>query len=81
MIHNASEMERLNYSVPLLIGGATTSAAHTALKIAPKYSGPTIHVADASLVIDVCNSLMSADKKEEYLAEQKKTRRDLRTFS
>ena len=75
MIHNASEMERLNYSVPLLIGGATTSAAHTALKIAPKYSGPTIHVADASLVIDVCNSLMSADKKEEYLAEQKENKK------
>ena len=77
MIHNASEMERLNYSVPLLIGGATTSAAHTALKIAPKYSGPTIHVADASLVIDVCNSLMSADKKEEYLAEQKRKQEEI----
>ena len=48
MVHVASEMERLGLKLPLLIGGATTSAAHTAIKIAPQYSGPVVHVLDAS---------------------------------
>jgi 5-methyltetrahydrofolate--homocysteine methyltransferase len=71
MIHNAAEMERLNLKVPLLIGGATTSKAHTAIKIAPVYSGPVQHVIDASLVVGVCNDLLSEDRKEAYAANLK----------
>jgi len=69
MAHNASEMERLGFNVPLLIGGATTSNAHTAIKIAPNYSGLTVHVLDASLVVGVCSKLFNADKREELAAE------------
>jgi 5-methyltetrahydrofolate--homocysteine methyltransferase len=57
MAFNAEEMERQGFTVPLLIGGATTSRTHTAVKLAPKYSGPTVHVPDASLVVNVLNSL------------------------
>ena len=53
MIHNAKEMQRLGLQIPLLIGGATTSRAHTAIKIAPHYDSPVIQVADASLVVNV----------------------------
>ncbi len=67
MIYNAQEMQRLNLSVPLLIGGATTSKIHTALKIAPQYGSPVIHVADASLVVDVCNQLMNPGRKAAYV--------------
>jgi 5-methyltetrahydrofolate--homocysteine methyltransferase len=59
MIHNAKEMERLGLEIPLLIGGATTSAAHTAIKIAPHYSGPVCHVNDASQVVAACKGLES----------------------
>ena len=62
MIHNAEEMERLEMITPLLIGGATTSKAHTALKIAPHYSGPVVHVSDASLVVEVCQKLLDKDR-------------------
>jgi len=76
MVQNAKEMERLKFNVPLLIGGATTSKAHTAIKIAGHYSGPVCHVSDASLVIDVCNSLVNPKLKDEYLkalrADQKR---------
>ncbi|QXD23938.1 methionine synthase [Opitutia bacterium ISCC 51] len=71
MIHNASEMERLELNVPLLIGGATTSKAHTAIKIAPAYSGPVDHVVDASLVVGVCNELLSKERKEQYVSDLK----------
>ncbi|MFP6854855.1 MAG: methionine synthase, partial [Opitutales bacterium] len=57
MIHNASEMKREGFQLPLLIGGATTSKAHTAIKIAPQYDHPVVRVADASLVVNVCNEL------------------------
>lgn len=67
MIFVASEMKRQNFILPLIIGGATTSKAHTAIKIAPHYDGPVVHVADASLVTEVASSLLSADKKEAYL--------------
>ena len=67
MIHNAKEMERLGFKQPLLIGGATTSKAHTAIKIATNYSGPVVHVADASLVTDVCNQLLNPDKAPAYI--------------
>jgi len=68
MISVATEMTRRGLSLPLLIGGATTSGKHTAVKIAPAYSGPTVHVPDASLAVGVMNKLLSADKAS-YLAE------------
>jgi 5-methyltetrahydrofolate--homocysteine methyltransferase len=69
MTHNAAEMERRGLKIPLLIGGATTSEAHTALKIAPVYSGPVVHVIDASRVVGVCSHLLSADSRENFLKE------------
>ncbi len=68
MAHVAKEMEREGFRVPLLIGGATTSRVHTAIKIAPHYSGPTIYVPDASRSVGVCTSLLSADQRESYVA-------------
>ena len=67
MVHVASEMERLGIKVPLLIGGATTSPAHTAVKIAEKYSEPVIHVLDASRVVNVVSSLLNPEAKPEYI--------------
>ncbi|MCE2437048.1 MAG: methionine synthase [Pseudomonadales bacterium] len=61
MVHVASEMERLGFAIPLLIGGATTSKAHTAVKIEPSYSGPVVYVPDASKSVGVVNSLVSKD--------------------
>jgi 5-methyltetrahydrofolate--homocysteine methyltransferase len=69
MVHNAKEMERQGYKIPLLIGGATTSAAHNAVKIAPHYSSPVIHVLDASRVIGVVSQLLNPDKKPAFVAE------------
>lgn len=66
MVHCAKEMSRLNFEVPLLIGGATTSKAHTAIKIAPYYAPGVFHVADASLVVGVCNEL-SIKNRESYI--------------
>ncbi|MDO9183198.1 MAG: methionine synthase [Bacteriovorax sp.] len=71
MIHVAKEMERQGFELPLLIGGATTSKAHTAIKIAPHYHAPIAHVGDASLVIEVCNRLLNPDKKAAYALELK----------
>ena len=59
MVTVAEEMERQNFQVPLLIGGATTSKVHTALRIAPRYHGPTVHVLDASRAVGVCTALTS----------------------
>ena len=73
MVHNAKEMERQGYKIPLLIGGATTSAAHNAVKIAPHYSEPVVHVLDASRVIGVVSKLLSTDQKPAYIAEVKAT--------
>jgi 5-methyltetrahydrofolate--homocysteine methyltransferase len=78
MIHNAAEMERLNFTVPLLIGGATTSKAHTAIKIAPHYSGVVQHVLDASLVVGVCSDLMSAKRRPAYEAQLKAEQASIR---
>ena len=72
MINNASEMERLGLSVPLLIGGATTSKAHTAIKIAPNYSGAVHHVLDASLVVEACTDLLNPDRSDAYVQGLKK---------
>ncbi len=63
MIYNAGEMERQGYTIPLLIGGATTSKAHTAIKIAPHYHGAVCHVGDASLVVEVVNDLISEERR------------------
>jgi 5-methyltetrahydrofolate--homocysteine methyltransferase len=63
MAHVAREMEREGFKVPLLIGGATTSKAHTAVKIAPAYSQPVVHVLDASRAVPVVGSLISPDRK------------------
>ncbi len=63
MVHVAKEMERRGLKIPLLIGGATTSRIHTAVKIAPRYSGTTVHVLDASRSVPVVSSLLSDDKQ------------------
>jgi 5-methyltetrahydrofolate--homocysteine methyltransferase len=80
MVTVASEMEREKFQVPLLIGGATTSAAHTAVKIAPAYSGAVVHVIDASRVVGVAQQLMSPEKKKDYLGQvrlaQEKARKE-----
>ncbi|MFY0685564.1 MAG: methionine synthase [Cyclobacteriaceae bacterium] len=68
MVHMAEEMERKGMKVPLLIGGATTSRIHTAVKVAPAYSGPSIHVLDASKSVPVASELLS--ERSEAYAEQ-----------
>lgn len=67
MVHVAKELERNNMKIPLLIGGATTSKLHTALKIAPHYSQPVIHVKDASLAINIVSNLLSKDSKDVFV--------------
>lgn len=68
MVHFAKEMEREGFTIPLIIGGATTSRIHAAVKIAPCYSGPTIHVLDASRSVTVCSTLMNLEAKDDYVA-------------
>lgn len=69
MVHVAKEMERLQFSIPLLIGGATTSRVHTAVKIAPHYSKPVVHVNDASKSIPAVSSLLSKELSAQFAAE------------
>jgi 5-methyltetrahydrofolate--homocysteine methyltransferase len=71
MVHVAKEMERLEFKVPLLIGGATTSRIHTAVKIDPYYSGSIIHVADASRAVPVVEKLLNENSKKRVHEEQK----------
>ena len=71
MVHVAREMERQQFKVPLLIGGATTSRAHTAVKIAPHYSEPVVHIVDASRAVPVTTSLLSDDGKAEFVAQHR----------
>ncbi len=68
MAHVAREMQREGFDLPLLIGGATTSRAHTAVKIAPNYSGPVVYVPDASRSVSVVSNLLSTDLRQDYLA-------------
>ena len=68
MAHVAKEMQREGFKLPLLIGGATTSRAHTAVKIAPNYSGPVVYVPDASRSVSVVSNLLSTDLRDAYLA-------------
>ena len=67
MVNVASEMERLGMTIPLLIGGATTSKIHTALKIAPEYSGPVVHVLDASRSVTVASSLLNPENSGQFV--------------
>jgi 5-methyltetrahydrofolate--homocysteine methyltransferase len=78
MVHVAKEMERRGFKVPLLVGGATTSAAHTAIKIAEHYSGPVVHVLDASRSVPVTTSLLSDEQKEGFVAENRAKQKTLR---
>jgi 5-methyltetrahydrofolate--homocysteine methyltransferase len=69
MAHVASEMQRLGMKQPLLIGGATTSRPHTAIKIAPNYAGAVVHVPDASRAVGVATKLLSADNRDAFIGE------------
>ena len=78
MVHVASEMQRLGMNLPLMIGGATTSRVHTAVKIAPAYQEAVVHVADASRAVGVASKLLSKTAKADYVAELKETYEGLR---
>ena len=78
MVHVAREMERQGFTVPLLIGGATTSRAHTAVRIAPAYKGPVVHVLDASRAVGVVSQLKSAEKRPGFDAENRREQERLR---
>ncbi len=71
MTHVAREMEREGFKLPLLIGGATTSRAHTAVKIAPHYSNATVHVLDASRAVGVVGALLSETQRDEFVANNR----------
>jgi 5-methyltetrahydrofolate--homocysteine methyltransferase len=71
MVHVAKEMQRLDYHLPLLIGGATTSPAHTAVKIDPQYAGPVVYVKDASRAVGVCQQLVTQGARESFVATVK----------
>jgi 5-methyltetrahydrofolate--homocysteine methyltransferase len=71
MVHVAREMERQGFKLPLLIGGATTSRAHTAVKIAPHYSEPVVHVLDASRAVPVTTSLLSDQGKSAFVMQHR----------
>ena len=78
MTHVAKEMDRLGLKIPLLIGGATTSRAHTAVKIAPHYREPVVHVLDASRAVPVTTSLLSDDGRDAFVAQLRAEYEDLR---
>jgi len=67
MVHVAEEMEKAGMKIPLVIGGATTSVIHTAVKIAPKYSGPVVHVKDASKSVNIISNLLSAESSAAFI--------------
>ena len=79
MVAVAREMERRQLRIPLLIGGATTSKAHTAVKIAPDYSQPVVHVLDASRVVDVVSSLLNPETRAVFDEANRAAQADLRT--
>ncbi len=78
MVHVAKEMERQGFTLPLMIGGATTSKQHTAVKIAPMYSHSTAHVLDASRAVAVVSALLDAEKRKTYDVENRKEQQRLR---
>ena len=79
MVHVAREMERTGFKVPLLIGGATTSRAHTAVKVAQHYSEPVVHVLDASRAVPVTSSLLSKDGKAAFVKQLREDYENLRS--
>jgi len=79
MVHVAREMERQGFKQPLLIGGATTSRRHTAIKIAPHYSQPVVHVLDASRAVPVTTSLLSDDSRDAFITKHEAEYEALRT--
>ncbi|MEN0058331.1 MAG: methionine synthase [Bdellovibrio sp.] len=78
MIFNLTEFQRVGLKLPVLIGGATTSKIHTAVKLDPHYTGVVSHVADASLVVEVCSKLMSSHSREEFARTAKTQSQTLR---
>jgi 5-methyltetrahydrofolate--homocysteine methyltransferase len=78
MVHVAKEMERQGFKLPLMVGGATTSKLHTAVKVAPVYSGPVIHVLDASKAVTVASNLLSKDTGVSFAKEVKEEYIDMR---
>jgi 5-methyltetrahydrofolate--homocysteine methyltransferase len=77
MAHVAREMKRAGMTLPLLVGGATTSAKHTAVKIAPAYDGPVLHVLDASRSVNVVERLLSKEHRDGFIAENVETQKKL----
>ncbi|WP_315861433.1 methionine synthase [Stieleria tagensis] len=77
MTHVASEMRRNKMTMPLLIGGATTSAKHTAVKISPNYEGPVLHVLDASRSVNVVERLLSKEHRDAFIADNQKKQKEL----
>merc|ERR1711966_424718 len=79
MVTVAKEMERTGLKIPLLIGGATTSKMHTAVKVAPNYpSGFAMHVLDASRAVSVCESLLNEKKRDEFMEDVREQYEELR---
>jgi 5-methyltetrahydrofolate--homocysteine methyltransferase len=78
MVHVAAELDRRDIEVPLLIGGATTSRMHTAVKIAPRYSQDTLHVLDASRAVTAVSSLLSRDARAAFIADNRREQERLR---
>ena len=78
MVHIAKELERLKCNIPLMIGGATTSQKHTAVKIEENYSGPTIHVIDASRAVGVVGNLLNENERENFIDDTRKKYTDIR---
>jgi 5-methyltetrahydrofolate--homocysteine methyltransferase len=77
MVHVASEMQKKGFHIPLLIGGATTSRVHTAVKIAPQYHGPVVHVLDASKSVPVVSNLLSDNHSQTFIENIKKEYSDV----
>jgi 5-methyltetrahydrofolate--homocysteine methyltransferase len=78
MVHVAKEMQRQNFDVPLLIGGATTSRLHTAVKIDPQYRNAVVHVLDASRAVGVVGNLLSKEQNKDYVAKTKREYGEIR---
>ncbi len=80
MVHVANEMKREGFDIPLLIGGATTSKVHTAVKIEPNYASPVVHVNDASRSVTVVSSLLSVDNRKEFIEKTRDENARLREY-
>ncbi|MCG8557475.1 MAG: methionine synthase [Proteobacteria bacterium] len=78
MVHVAAEMKRRRFDIPLLIGGATTSRQHTAVKIAPEYPLPTLHVLDASRAVNVVGSLLDKERRQDFALSNERAQQALR---